>query len=136
MACEARRMRAWIRASSSAKGEGFGQVIIGAGLQTADTVVHSGLGAQDDDRGLNFLLAETSDEAEPVQLGEHDVDDGGVIVDGAGERQASSSPSGAGVDGIAILLQAIGHERGDLGVVFNDQDAHVRRGIGRIRTAA
>jgi hypothetical protein len=83
-------MRAWMRASKLGEGERLGQVIVAAGLEALDAVVHGGLGAEDDDGGADFLGAELLDEAQAVELGQHDVHHGGVVGGGLGKDQALS----------------------------------------------
>src|SRR5581483_394442 len=101
------------------EGEGFGEVIVAAGLEAFDAVVHGGLGAEDDHRHAEALLAQTLDEAEAVELGEHDVDDGGVVLGGGGEDVGFLAIGGA-VDGEAALFEAVDHKRSDFGVILDD----------------
>ena len=105
------------------KGEGLGQVIVGPGFQTLDAVVHGGLGAEDDDGSADFFGAEAMDQAEAVELGQHDVHHGGVIGGGFGKDKALLAV-GAAVHGVAGLLESFDNKGSNFVVVLDDQYAH------------
>jgi hypothetical protein len=69
---------------------------------------------------------------EAVRFGDHDVEDDGVVVVLAAEPQGVGA-GGRGVDRIALELERLAHERGHLGLVLDDQDAHVGMVRGRRR---
>src|SRR5665213_2888555 len=105
------------------KGEGFGQVIIAAGLQAFDAIVHRGFGAEKNDRGADFSAAHALDEAEAVELGHHNIYDSGIEGGRLGQ-QKSLLAVGTAIDGIARLLQPFDHKGSNLVVVLNHQNAH------------
>ena len=105
------------------EGEWLGQVIVAAGLEALDAVVHGGLGAEDEDGDAGAFGPELLDEAQAVEFGQHDVHDRGVVGDGLGHDQAVLAVGGM-VHGVAALLQAVDNEGGNLLVVFHHQDAH------------
>jgi hypothetical protein len=107
------------------EGEGLGEVVVAAGLQAADAVVELGAGTEDDDGQLVLLRAQGLDQRQPIELGEHEVNDGGRVVTLPGERKAIEAV-GRVVHGKARLLQPAGDKGGELGIVLDDQDAHGR----------
>jgi hypothetical protein len=61
------------------EGERLDQVVVRARLQAPDTVVHLALGRQEDDGRSDAAAARTLHEGQAVAVGQHDVDDGGVV---------------------------------------------------------
>jgi hypothetical protein len=105
------------------KGERFDEVIITAGLESADAVIDGAFGAEEEDRGADVLGAELADEGDAVEFREHDIDDGGVVGGGGGEVEGVFAVGGM-IDGEASLAQAIYDEGGDLRVIFHHEDTH------------
>ena len=88
--------------------------------------------------GVGHLApAQLLDQREPIELREHDVDDGDVVVAAAGEPQAVLAV-GRVIDGEARLAQAAADEVGDGLVVFDEQGSHRRKytGSGRAQQPA
>ena len=56
------------------EGEGFDEVVVGAGLQAANPVGHGIPCRQDQDRGLHLHLAEIPTDGKAVSAWEHDVE--------------------------------------------------------------
>src|ERR1700722_8350881 len=61
------------------EGKRLGQIIVTAGLQPFDAVVQRGFGAENDDGRADFLAAQALDQTQAVELGQHDIDHGGVV---------------------------------------------------------
>jgi len=109
-----------------AEGEGFWDEVIGTAFEAADAFLDGAFGAEDDDGDGVSFGAETFDEGEAVGPREHEVDYGEVEACGGGELPCGLC-GGDGIDGEAALSKALVEERGDLGVIFDDEDAH---GVG------
>ncbi len=105
------------------EGERLGQVVVAAALQAGDTVVERALGAEDEDGDLDALGAPALDDAEAVELGQHEVDDGGVERGGAAHLAAFLAVD-ADVDGVAGFAQTLGDKGGDLCVIFEKENFH------------
>src|SRR5437660_7309596 len=73
---------------------------------------------------MNFSIAQLLDQAQAVELRQHDVNHRRVVRRRGRQRQAVFAIGGV-VHGEAALLQPLDDKRGDLFVVLNDQDAHV-----------
>jgi hypothetical protein len=107
------------------EGEGLGEVIVAAGLESFHAVVHAGAGAEDEHWHPRAFGPQRAHHAEPVELRQHEVEHDGVVVHRAGQRQAALAV-GSMVHGKAVLLQPAGDEGGKLRIVLDDQDAHGR----------
>jgi hypothetical protein len=82
-----RRIRASSRAEL-AEGEGLGQIIVAAGLEAADPVVHGGERAQDEDGCLVAGLAQGIDDGEAIDAArQHAIEDHHVVLSGGGHEQ-------------------------------------------------
>ena len=70
-----------------------------------------------------LLGAPALDDAEAVELGQHEIDDGGVVgVFGA--ELAALLAIGADIDHIAGFAQAFGNKGGDFRVIFKEKNFH------------
>ena len=114
--CACRRRATATLAASTASA--YGSVRL-----AADAVVDGTFGAEEKDRRDAAGGAEAFDEADAVELGQHDVDDHGVIVGGIGEGEAGLAVGGV-VGGVARLLESAHDEGGDFGIIFDDENAH------------
>ena len=110
------------------KGKGLGQVIVAAALQALDPIVERALGAEDEDGQLAALGAPALDDAQAVELRQHEIDHGGVVGIFRAEIMAFLA-LGADIDHVARFTQALGNKSGDLGIVFQQKNFH--SGIGR-----
>jgi len=106
------------------EGEGLGEVIVAAALEAGNAVVERAFGAEDEDGEFDLFGAPAFDDAEAVELGKHEVDDGGVVGIFTAEF-ASFFAVGADVDDISGFAKAFGDESGYFGVVFKKEDFHV-----------
>ena len=61
------------------KGERLGQVIISACLEALYPVIHRTFRTQDEDRDVDPVPAHFLDKAQPIEPGQHDIDDGGIV---------------------------------------------------------
>ena len=105
--------------------ERLGEVVVAAGLQALDAIVHRVPGAQDQHRHLLALRAQLLDHRQAIELRQHDVHHGGVVA--AVERL--SERVGAGrchIHGIARLAKTPRDEVGNHRIVFSDENATVR----------
>ena len=115
------------------KRERLREIVVAAGLEPADPIVDGALRAQEKDGRRLARGPEAFDQADAVELGQHHVDDGGVVVRRLDERQARLAVGGM-IDRIPRLLQAAGDERGNLGIIFDDEDAHEWRKGSRAKS--
>ena len=105
------------------KGEGFHKVIVGASFQPLDAVVETGHGGQEDHRRVPPGRAQRPDDGQPVDAGQHTVDDHRVVIPRAGKLQ----PDRAGrrmVRIVPLLLQPARYVIGGRAVVFDDEHLH------------
>ena len=86
--------------------EGFGHVVVAAGAQTADPLVHSRQRAQDQHRGLHPGRPQRREHAEPVEPArQHAVEHDRVERIGGG-LQESLAPGGGTVDREPVVARA------------------------------
>ena len=105
------------------KCERLGEVVVAAGHEARDAVVHRVPRAEDQHRRPDPLLPHALDHLEAIEVGQHQVDDGDVVR--AGRCQGETGLAvGRMVDDEAGFAQAVGHEVGDLRVVLDEQRAH------------
>ena len=76
------------------KREGLGQVVVPTCRQTGDAVVHRVPGAQDQHRGVDATLAHALDQAETIEVRQHQVDDGDVVAAGRGQVETGVALGG------------------------------------------
>ena len=107
------------------EGIGLGQIIVAARLQPFDAIVHVGERAQEQHRRQIAVLADLLDELQPIELGQHAIDDGHVI--GSRQRQRETDLAVGGVvDDMARFLETVHQIALRLEIVFNDKNAHSR----------
>ena len=94
-------------------------------MEAVDAIIDRSFGTENQHRRSAARCAELLHQRKPIQPGQHDIDYGGVIRNTLGSSQ-SVYAIGAEVNSKTALLQAIGHEGADFGVVFHHQDAHLR----------
>ena len=105
------------------EGERFSEVIVAAGLEPADSVVHRPPRAQNEDRGAHSATPQLLDERETVALREHQIDNRDV-VGLAGRKRQPVVAVGRAIDRKAGLAQASHHEVGNRRIVLDEQRAH------------
>ena len=116
-----------------ARGEGLGDVVVGAELEAVDAVVLGGARGEEDDGddAEGGVLAEAPAEVEAVAAGHHDVEqeEGGRLAFGVGDDAADGE---VGADGEAGALQVILHQARDVGVIFQHKDGLTQRSDLRV----
>ncbi len=104
------------------EGEGFDEVVVGAGFQAVDAFADGVEGGQDEDGGAVAHGAQLAADAEAVEDGHHDVEDDGVGLPGGdlgeGGEAVRGAPYVVSLDGESVFDGCP-----DLGVVVDDEDA-------------
>src|SRR5215831_47831 len=103
--------------------ERLGHVVIAPGVQTANAIVDRPFRAEYDHWRGQLVPAELFDQGQPVQLGQHDVDDRGVVRDAQSQTEPVLTVAGV-VDGKARLAETLHHEAGEGRIVLDDQNSH------------
>ena len=111
------------------EGEGLGQVVVAAGPEPVDPVVHLGERAEDEHRRASALAAQRLNQREAVEARQHAVDHKRVEAVVQREREPVR-PVVDELDHVAALAQALLQIAGGLDVVFDDQHVHGRN-LGR-----
>ena len=124
--------------------KGFGQVVVGAKLQTQNAVDGIGAGRQHED-GQAALAPQLAAEAESILAGQHQIEDD--QIDAALLEYSKHLPAvGGQTDAVAVFQQIIPDQVADVAVVVDDQQVRFgfhgdivngcRRGCQRAETAA
>src|SRR6185369_321256 len=105
------------------KGEGLDEIVVGAGFEAVDPVLDSAEGRQQQNRGVDIGGADAADNAEPVRLRQHSVEDRYVKILG---REDVECVAAAFHDKriVAELTQPLPDELGRFRVIFRYQDPH------------
>ena len=107
-------------------GEGFREVVIRSRVEPLDPLVDLRLGGQDQDWSLNAGPANSLEDIEAGQRGQHEVDDDQVVA--RGERHLKTfRPVFAQIDGVALFLKCALDEGADFRFVFDYEDTHGAR---------
>ena len=106
-----------------AEGERLREIVVGAGIEPAYAIIDGVAGGQHQNGGADTALSEVSAKIEAVAPGEHDIENDDV--EGAIRRARFS----AGERGLAnnvhlVLGEPAFNDCGEIGVVFDEQDAH------------
>jgi hypothetical protein len=101
-----------------AEDAGFGDVVIGAGVEAADAVFGVVLAGEDDDVGGDAFFAHLVEEGEAVDVREAEVEDDDFVLAGGGEAVAGGAVFGD-IDGEAGLLEDGGDEGLDGLIIFD-----------------
>ena len=105
------------------KGERLGQVIVAAGLQAPNAIVHRPPGAEDQDRRRDAARAQRVDERQPVHARQHDVHDGDV--ERCRQRPLETGPAvRRHLDDKPGFAQPLLNEPRNGRIVFDEQDPH------------
>ena len=111
------------------EGERLGQVIVGASVEAGDAVMDLTARGEHDDRRLNAVLAEPAADLHAVLLGNHEIEDDGVIARRFGKLLGPLTV-GRDVDGIALVLQELLEQRRELALVLDKEEVH--RGVPQV----
>src|SRR5262245_31309155 len=106
------------------EGERLAQVVVGAEIEARDLVAHGVPGREHEHGHAQAFLADRLEHAEPVALGQHDVEHDeipGRAVDGTLDPGGSVAGD---LDGMPFLLEALADEARDLSVVLDHQNPH------------
>ena len=103
--------------------ERLGQVVVGAEVEAANLVVDGAEGGQHQHMGLEAVAPPVLQESEAVNLGQHQVEDDGVVLGGAGLEIALLAVVGH-IDGETLFLQTLAEDAGERLVVFDEQHTH------------
>jgi hypothetical protein len=104
--------------------EGFGKVVVCAGIEELNDGVLALLGGEDEDRGGVFARAHATKEAVAVEFGEHEIEDDEVVAEIA-SCVVACFPVGGPVDGEAGAVAEGGREIvGEPDFVFHEQHTH------------
>src|ERR1039458_9045163 len=112
--------------------EGLGQIIVGAEFQADDAVDILAAGGEHEHRDFGFE-AEAAQDFEAIDAGEHDVEHHQIDAGLQGAFQAAVALIGC-LHGKAFAAEELAQERGEFGVVIDQQDVHgsnLPRGGGR-----
>jgi hypothetical protein len=105
--------------------ERLGQVVIGAGIQAADTVRYRVTRRQHQDRGAHALAAQLAGDLDPIHLGQHDVEHDQVVRAALRAGQAAQAVM-SHLDTVANIVESALDHTCDAGVVFDQQNVHAR----------
>ena len=100
--------------------ERFGDVVIGAGVESGDLLLLRVSRGQDED-GCGEPAPEAAHDVDPVQVGQAEVEDDQVGWVGAGRGEGGGSVVGGGHD-VAARAQVDGECAGEADFVVHDQD--------------
>lgn len=109
--------------------EGFGDVVVGAGLQAADAVVLLAEGGEHDEGLGGVEGADAGEEFEAGDAGEAEIEENEIGGMPAVEGEAAGAVGGA-VDGPAFFLEEEGDDIGDVGFVLDEQEGDGAGGDG------
>ena len=109
--------------------ERLGDVVVAAGAKRLDLVLDCALCGEEEDRGLEAALAEATAYLEPVDVGEHPVEDDQVGVELHRLRERVAAVLGLG-DVEALVPQRCGYGIDDRRLVVDDEDRRAGGGIG------
>ena len=118
---ELRRRIAATRSSSSFKWNGFGEVVVAAGLEAAHAVLGGALHRQEQHGRLDAVAAKLRAELEPVHVRHHDVEDDEV------ERLGSQAleprhPVVRDVGAVALGFEVLADARREMLLVVDDEN--------------
>ena len=105
------------------EGVRLGQIVVAAAAQALDPLVDVAHRADEQHRRLLAGGAQRLDHAEPIQLGQHAIDDQHVVFRARRQQQAFLAAVHH-LHVVAALLQALGHVAGGIAVVLDDQHVH------------
>ena len=103
--------------------EGFGDIVVGAGVNALDLVAPSIAGGQDQDRHRASGLAPGFEDRDPVAFGQADVEHDRVVRLGVAAKPAFLAVERA-VDRIARRLEGGGHLTVQIPIVLDNQKPH------------
>ena len=103
--------------------ERLGQVVVGTGVEARDPVSHGVARGEHEDRAPPAALAQLPADLEPVDIGQHQVQDDRV-VGVLGPEPERVLPAPGHVDRVPLLLERALEQAGHLDLVLHDQHPH------------
>ncbi len=107
-----------------ARAERLGDVIVGSDLEAEDAIGFAALGSQENDwhGGEALSLTDVAAKFEAIFTGNHDVEhkECGTLALGVGDHGRAV---GIDADRKTFVLQVMANEAGNIGIVFDDEDA-------------
>jgi hypothetical protein len=100
---------------------------IGAEVEARDLIGHLIARGQNQDRHGQPVLAKLPQHAEPIALGQHQVEDDEVVRRLLQEAIEGFGPIAGQGHGVALLLEPLPDKVGDLPLVFGDENPHISR---------
>ena len=112
------------------EGEGLGDVVVATDGQTGQFVLEGVLGREEQHRHPDTVGAQATGHLEPVEVGQHDVEDHQVrrVLLGLGQRLAARRRL---VHGEPLVTQRGGHRIDDRRLIVDDEDACFVLGLHR-----
>jgi hypothetical protein len=105
--------------------ERLDHVVVRPAVEAGNAVVQGVLRRQDDDGQRGLARPDVAQDLETGAARQHQVEDDGVVVDGT-RLLPGHGAFPQDVDGVPFLGEAALDETGDLVIVFDYEDAHVR----------
>ena len=105
-------------------GEGLHQVVVGPGVEARDAVRDAVARGQHQDRRPDAVVAQAPADLEAVDARQHQVEDDRVVL-GRARHPEGVLALGGDVRGHPLLPQALADQAGHLGLVLDDQHAHL-----------
>ena len=100
--------------------ERLDEIVVGAGVESLDTIVEIGPGREDQDRDV-VVLAQSAKHLDAVELGQPEVEDHQVRHE-LGRRNERLVAVARAADLVSLLAQRAAQDVGDLLVVLDDED--------------
>ena len=101
------------------------EVIVGAGIEAFDSVVNTVFRREHQDGRALAAGTYGFADGEPVDAGNHDVEDDQIVIVDFGLVDGVVSVLD-GIDGVGLFAQTFGHESCDARVVFDEEKSHAR----------
>jgi hypothetical protein len=105
------------------EGKWFCQVVVATSFQAFDAIVDAASGGEKENGSFVARAANRLDDGQPIQTGQHPVNDDDIVAPGCGQHQAVSPVTGV-VRNVSTAPQTVQDVGRRLGVVLDDQNAH------------
>ena len=102
--------------------ERLGEIIVRAQLQPGDPVGDVATRCKHEDRQIDSAMAQFPADVESASAGQHDIEDGHLEI-AAGRLNQSMLSVSASLYGVALPVQPLGQEKGEIAFVFDQQNA-------------
>src|SRR6185503_15775684 len=105
--------------------ERLGEIVVGAVVEPGHLVGYGVAGGEEQHRGRHAPGPRGFENPEPVEPGQHHVEDHEVVGRATGQEVERGGAVGGLLDGIPLLLEPLPDETRDLPLVLHDEDAHL-----------